>query len=98
MLDRTGYDRASTIASRVVGFDGVNSLDVIEVRPIMDRRQRLGGVTSVQIDGGVEDLQRELAPQVLGALVGHPAEADPDEPALRIIGDGVGRPLRRGRE
>lgn len=36
VLDCDSFDRASEIATRVVGFDGVNSPDAIEVRPIMD--------------------------------------------------------------
>ncbi|GAA5112716.1 YciI family protein [Haloechinothrix salitolerans] len=36
VLDCDSFDRASEIAARVVAFDGVNSPDVIEVRPIMD--------------------------------------------------------------
>lgn len=36
VLDCDSFDRASEIAARVVGFDGVNSPDAIEVRPIMD--------------------------------------------------------------
>lgn len=36
VLDCDSFDRASEIAARVVGFDGVNSPDAVEVRPIMD--------------------------------------------------------------
>ncbi len=36
VVDCDNFDRASEIAARVVGFDGVNSPDAIEVRPIMD--------------------------------------------------------------
>ncbi|MPY97971.1 MAG: hypothetical protein GEU97_08215 [Actinophytocola sp.] len=36
VLDCDSFDRASEIAARVVGFDGVNSPDIVEVRPIME--------------------------------------------------------------
>lgn len=36
VLDCDSFDRASEIAARVVGFDGVSSPDAVEVRPIMD--------------------------------------------------------------
>lgn len=36
VLDCASHDRAMDIAAKVVDFDGVNSPDTIEVRPIMD--------------------------------------------------------------
>ena len=84
LVDCDSFDRATEIAARLTSCPGpehVRDRAYVDVRPVAESQGRAGALTVSRTEAG--DLLRQLAPQVLGALVRRYGHFDAAEDAVQ---------------